>query len=82
LTQERTLDKEKAEKVRATIAEVIGFETDEVQDGDRFIIDYNISYGERKALLERLNTDYGKDLEFTSFCALEDVASVLKAYAG
>jgi hypothetical protein len=80
-TQERTLDKEKTEKVRATIAEVIGFEPDEVQDADRFIIDYNISYGERKALLERLNADYGKDLEFTAFCALEDVASVLKAYA-
>jgi hypothetical protein len=75
------VDKEKAEKVKATIAEVIGFELEEVQDADRFIIDYNISYTERKALLERLNADYGKDLEFTAFCALEDVSSVVKAYA-
>lgn len=80
-SQERTLDNEKAGKVKATIAEVIGFESDEVQDADRFIIDYNISYTERKALLERLNADFGKDLDFTAFCALEDVASVVNAYA-
>lgn len=75
------MDTEKAQKVRAVIAEVVGFEPDEVQDGDRFIIDYNIAYGERKALLERLNTDFGKELDFAGFCALEDVASVVKAYA-
>lgn len=75
------MDKEKAGKVKATIAEVIGFEADEVQDSDRFIIDYNISYGERKALLERLNADFGKDLDFNAFCSLEDVASVVSAYA-
>jgi hypothetical protein len=75
------LDKEKAQKVRETIAEVVGFEPDEVQDADRFIVDYNIAYGERKALLERLNGDFGKDLDFTAFCALDDVASVVRAYA-
>jgi hypothetical protein len=75
------LDKEKAQKVRAAIAEVVGFEVDEIQDGDRFITDYNIAYTERKALLERLNTEFGKDVEFTAFCALEDVASVVSAFA-
>ena len=75
------MDKEKAVKIKATIAEVVGFEADEVQDADRFIIDYSITYTERKALLERLNAEFGKELEFTAFCALEDVASVVKAYA-
>ena len=75
------MDKEKAQKVRAAIAEVVGFEVDEIQDGDRFITDYNIAYTERKALLERLNTEFGKDVEFTAFCALEDVASVVSAFA-
>jgi hypothetical protein len=75
------VDKEKAGKVKAVIAEVVGFELDEVQDADRFIIDYSITYTERKALLERLNAEFGKDLDFTAFCALEDVASVVKAYA-
>jgi hypothetical protein len=75
------LDKEKAQKVRAAIAEVVGFEPDEVQDADRFIVDYNIAYGERKALLERLNGEFGKEMDFTAFCALEDVASVVRAYA-
>jgi hypothetical protein len=75
------LNTEKAQKVRAAIAEVVGFEPDEVQDGDRFIIDYNIAYGERKALLERLNSDFAKELDFSAFCALEDVASVVKTYA-
>jgi hypothetical protein len=75
------LDKDTAQKVRAAIAEVVGFELDEVQDSDRFIIDYNIAYGERKALLERLNSEFGKDIDFSAFCALDDVASVVKAYA-
>jgi hypothetical protein len=75
------LDKEKAEKVRAAIAEVVGFEPGEVQDGDRFIVDYNIAYSERKALLERLNGEFGKEIDFTAFCGLEDVGSVVRAYA-
>lgn len=82
LKRELAVDKEKAQKVRAAIAEVVGFEPDEVQDSDRFIVDYNIAYGERKALLERLNSEFGKELDFTDFCALENVASVVEAYAG
>lgn len=80
ISQERIVDKEKAGKVKAVIAEVIGFEVDEVQDTDRFIIDYSVTYTERKALLERLNAAFGKDLDFTTFCALDDVASVVKTY--
>ncbi len=75
------MDKEKAQKVRTVIADVVGFPADEVQDQDRFIADYSIGYGERKALLEKLNAEFGKDVEFGAFCALEDVGSVVKAYA-
>jgi hypothetical protein len=78
---ELALDKEKAQKVRSVIAEVVGFELEDIQDSDRFIADYNIAYGERKALLERLNGEFGKDMDFTAFCSLEDVASVVGAYA-
>jgi hypothetical protein len=80
-TQEPALDKEKAQKVRVAIADVVGFPSDEVQDGDRFIVDYSIGYGERKALLDRLNAEFGKEMEFGAFCALEDVASVVRAYS-
>ncbi len=75
------MDKEKAQKARAVIAEVIGFEPDEIQDADRFTVDYNIGYGERKALLERLNAEFGKDVEFGAFCSLETVGAVVGAYA-
>lgn len=75
------LDNEKAQRVRAVIAEVVGFEPDEVQDSDRFIVDYSIAYGERKALLERLNGEFGKEMDFAAFCALDDVGAVVKAYA-
>ncbi len=78
---EPALDKDKAQKVRQAIAEVVGFEPDDIQDADRFIADYSIAYTERKALLERLNAEFGKDLDFAAFCALDDVASVLRAYA-
>ncbi len=76
------LDTEKAQKIRAIIAEVVGFDPKEIQDEDRFIMDYSIAYAERKALLERLNADFSKDLEFSAFCQLETVGSVLGTYLG
>ena len=75
------MDTEKAQKIRAIIAETVGFEVKDIQDEDRFIVDYRITYGERKSLLERLNADFGKDLDFNAFCLLETVGSVLQAYA-
>ena len=73
---------ERAQKIRAIIAEVVGFDPKDIQDEDSFIMDYRIAYAERKALLERLNTDFSKDLDFTAFCQLETVGSVLNAYVG
>jgi hypothetical protein len=58
---EPSLDKDKAQKVRQAIAEVVGFELEDIQDADSFIADYSIAYTERKALLERLNAEFGKD---------------------
>jgi hypothetical protein len=74
------LDTEKAQKIRATIAEVVGFDANDIQDEDRFILDYSIAYNERKALLERLNAEFGKNLDFGAFCQLETVGAVLIAY--
>ena len=76
------MDTEKAQKIRATIAETVGFEAKDIQDEDRFITDYRIAYGERKTLLESLNSGFGKDIEFSAFCQLETVGEVLKAYLG
>ena len=75
------MSSEKAAQIRAVIAEVVGFEPDEVQDADRFTVDYNIGYGERKVLLERLNGAFGHELEFSAFCALDDVAAVVRHYS-
>ena len=75
------MDTEKAHKIRAIIAETVGFDAKDIQDEDRFIIDYRITYGERKILLERLNADFAKDMDFNAFCTLDTVGDVLLAYA-
>ena len=74
------MNSEKAQKVRNTIAEVVGFDAEDIQDEDRFIADYRISYPERKTLLDRLNTEFGKNLEFDSFCKLDLVGAVIHAF--
>ena len=76
------MDTEKAQKIRGIIAEVVGFDPKDIQDEDRFIMDYRIAYPERKAVLERLNADFSKGLEFSAFCQLETVGAVLSAYLG
>ncbi len=75
------MDTEKTQKIRAAIAEVVGFEPVDIQDEDRFIADYRIAYAERKSLLERLNADFGKTMDFAAFCRLDRVDSVIQAFA-
>lgn len=79
-TLEFSLDTEKAQKIRAVIAEVVGFSAEDIQNEDRFIADYRITYAERKALLERLNTDCGKSIDFAAFCKLDRVDSVIESF--
>jgi len=74
------LDTEKAQKIRGVIAEIVGFNAEDIQDEDRFIADYRITYAERKSLLERLNADFGKEVDFAAFCKLDRVASVIEAF--
>ncbi len=75
------LDTEKADKIRSIIADVVGFKSEDIQDEDRFITDYRITYAERKALLERLNADFGRDLDFAAFCKLDRVGSLIQAFS-
>jgi hypothetical protein len=75
------LDTEKAQKIRSVIAEVVGFKADDIQDEDRFIADYRITYAERKALLERLNADFAKTMDFAAFCKLDRVGTVIQTFA-
>ena len=75
------MDKEKTVKIREAIAGVVGFDAEDIQDEDRFITDYRITYAERKALLERLNADFGKTVDFAAFCKLDRVGSVIEAFA-
>jgi hypothetical protein len=72
---------EKARKIRAIIAEVVGFDAEDIKDEDNFVLDYRIAYAERKTLLERLNAGFGKDLDFGAFCLLETASAVISAYA-
>ncbi len=62
------------------IAGVVGFEVADINDEDRFISDYRITYSERKVLLEKLNADFGKAVEFAVFCKLDRVDAVIKAF--
>lgn len=74
------MNSEKAQQIRAIIAETVGFNVKDIQDEDRFISDYRIAFSERKALLESLNSSFGKELDFPAFCQLETVGDVLQTY--
>lgn len=76
------MDNEKAKQIKGIIAEVVGFDKDDIADDDKFIVDYKITYGERKSLLERLNGTFQKDFGFDEFCKMDKVADVIEAYSG
>jgi hypothetical protein len=76
------LDNEKAKQIKGIIAEVVGFDLDDISDEDKFIVDYKITYGERKSLLERLNQQFQKEFGFDEFCKMDKVSDVIEAYLG
>ena len=76
------MDTEKAKKIKAIIAEVVGFDLDDISDEDKFIVDYKITYGERKSLLEKLNSAFQKEFGFDEFCKMDKVSDVIEAYSG
>lgn len=76
------LDNEKAKQIKGIIAEVVGFDKDDIADEDKFIVDYKITYGERKSLLERLNHTFQKEFGFDEFCKMDKVSDVIDAYTG
>lgn len=76
------MDNEKARQIKGIIAEVVGFDQDDISDDDKFIVDYKITYGERKSLLERLNQQFQKEYGFDEFCKMDKVSDVVEAYLG
>lgn len=76
------MDTEKAKTIKGIIAEVVGFDLEDINDDDKFIVDYKITYGERKALLEKLNQSFGKEFGFDEFCKMEKVSDVVDAFIG
>ncbi len=72
---------EVAKKVKEIIAEVVGFDTKDIGDGDKFIPDYKITYAERKALLAQLNDAFQRETSFEDFCKLDNVMAVIEAYS-
>lgn len=74
------MDNEKAKQIKGIIAEVVGFDLEDISDEDKFIVDYKITYGERKALLEKLNQTFSKEFSFDEFCKMDKVSDVLDAY--
>ncbi|MDQ3001734.1 MAG: hypothetical protein M3Y08_10800 [Fibrobacterota bacterium] len=74
------MDNEKAKTIRGIIAEVVGFDLEDINDEDKFIVDYKITYGERKALLEKLNQTFSKEFSFDEFCKMDKVSDVIEAY--
>jgi len=75
------LDNEKAKTIKGIIAEVVGFDPEDINDEDRFIVDYKITYGERKVLLEKLNQAFVKEFGFDEFCKMDKVVDVIEAFA-
>ena len=74
------MDNEKAVKIKGIIAEVVGFDLEDINDEDKFIVDYKITYGERKALLEKLNQTFSREFGFDEFCKMDKVSDVVEAY--
>ena len=74
------MDTEKAKTIKGIIAEVVGFDLEDINDDDKFIVDYKITYGERKALLEKLNQSFQKEFGFDEFCKMEKVVDVVEAF--
>ena len=74
------MDNEKAKQIKGIIAEVVGFDLEDISDEDKFIVDYKITYGERKALLEKLNQTFSKEFSFDEFCKMDKVSDVVDAY--
>ena len=74
------MNSELAQRIRQVIAEIVGFDLKDISDEDSFIADYRISYTERKALLDRLNQEFSKELAFDSFVKLDKVSDVVTAY--
>ena len=74
------MDTEKAKTIKGIIAEVVGFDLEDINDDDKFIVDYKITYGERKALLEKLNQTFQKEFGFDEFCKMEKVNDVVEAF--
>ena len=75
------MENDKAKQIKGIIGEVVGFDTDDISDEDKFIADYKITYGERKALLEKLNAAFNKEFGFDEFCKMDKVADVVDAYS-
>jgi hypothetical protein len=75
------LETEKAKLIKGIIAEVVGFDLEDIADEDKFIVDYKITYGERKSLLEKLNAAFQKEFGFDEFCKMDKVSDVIEAYA-
>lgn len=74
------MDTEKTNQIKGIIAEVVGFDKDDIAEDDKFIVDYKITYGERKSLLERLNGAFQKEYGFDEFCKMDKVSDVIEAY--
>lgn len=75
------MDNEKAKTIKGIIAEVVGFDPEDINDEDKFIVDYKITYGERKVLLEKLNQAFLKEFGFDEFCKMDKVNDVIEAFA-
>ena len=75
------MDNEKAIKIKGIIAEVVGFDLEDISDEDKFIVDYKITYSERKALLDKLNATFRKEFGFDEFCKMDKVSDVIDAYS-
>jgi acyl carrier protein len=74
------LNPEIEQRVRQIIAEVVGFETEDIADEDSFIADYRISYPERKTLLDRLNQEFSREVAFDAFVKMDKVSDVIVAF--
>ncbi len=75
------MDNDKVKQVKGIIAEVVGFDREDISDEDKFIADYKITYPERKALLEKLNSTFHKELGFDEFCKKDKVSDVIETFA-
>jgi hypothetical protein len=74
------VESENTKKIKHFIAEAVFFDADDIHPEDKISEDYKITYSERVALLDKLNSYFIKAFSYSDFLTMEKVFDVIVAF--